>query len=230
MKQNLDAPISSKEVAREICKVVHELSNQVAAASINAAGPNAQTHPSMALWTLRLNLAHLGESVTRLRWLSMALVSAQLEIVESSLDLSALVEEAMSRVQPPLPDACECTYTGVSGIIVHADLALLVQGLALLLNAASLRLGNGHGSSAHPQLKLRVRAKAGKAVLCLAYNAPHRGPPEADGHEKLALKVLRSIGASASVLGTKRWSVIHLRLPRDAAPANARDRGSLEEE
>lgn len=221
VNDRLDAPPSSKDIVRELCAAVHELSRQVTIASATADTAWGESDPTRTLSALRLELVGLGDSVTRLRWLSMALVSTQLEVVESTLNVSVMVKECLARVRPPLPESCVCVCSVKPGLRIHADLTLLVEGFSLLLNAASLRLRNEHGSAGQARLRLGVRPRAGKTVLRLAYNAPHVGPLEAEGHEELALKVFRSLDGTATVRGTKRWRVIHIRLPGQPTVRNA---------
>ena len=216
---------STRDLVREICTAVHELSHrvhcvtQVATTDSSAWGAVERT-PALSI--LRLNLATVTESVTRLRWLSKALASAQLELVESRLDLSAVIKECVDRVHPPLPEACDCTCIVTSGLVVHADIVLLAEGLSLLLNAASLRLRAEHMVAGRPELRLRVRQRRGETMLRLAYNAARSASPEADEHQELALRVFGLLGSSVLARGTSRWSVVRIDLPREPVVESTR--------
>jgi hypothetical protein len=204
--------VSSRDIVREIHAIACDLARQVAVASTaTEAASTPSESPAMA--KVRYELLGLGESVARLRWLSMALVSAELEMVASTVDLGALLSECLAGVRPAFPSGCECTSTVQSNLTVQTDPAVLAEALSLLLNAASLRLRDVDRSGTPTELTLNWHGRAGGSVLHLAYSAPHGGPLKAHANETLALKVFRSFGGQVFVRGTRRWSIFRIRFP-----------------
>jgi hypothetical protein len=126
------------------------------------------------------------------------------------LDLDILVRECVARVRPALPPSCTCKTTLQSTSLIHVDSALLLQALALLLQAACLRLRTAHEPC--PRLSLRVKGTNGLTIVGLRYNASALGSREASAQEARALDLLERLGGKASVRRTRSWFILNARL------------------
>lgn len=135
---------------------------------------------------------------------------------ESTPDVGVLVRRCLAYARPALPPSCMCKTRVQAQLSVHVDLTLLAEALALLINAASLRLHDATSSNGCPRLSLRVRGREGRTIVRLAYSAPRRTLDEAGEHEERAFKIFESLGSSSSIRGTKRWSIFHITFPVEA--------------